>query len=96
MCRNDLSEEMIVRITETVYSDFSGVHKLEPVFYKIPRDLQKMVDDIHQMTKNSKVKADIFSAELTDSDNLNCSNPYQNTPSCNKEASDGCDTGTSD
>ena len=78
---------MIVRITETVYSDFSGVHKLEPVLYKIPRDLQKMVDDIHNMTKNSSVKADIFSAELTDSENLLSTNPYNN-PSCTKEASD--------
>lgn len=87
---------MIVRITETVYSEYSGVHKLEPVLYKIPGELQKMVDDIHRMSRDSSVKADIFSAELTDSDNLLCNNPYHNNPSCNKEESDGCDTGTSD
>lgn len=87
---------MIVRITETVYSEFSGVYKREPVLYKIPRDLQKMVDDIHKMSRDSSVKADIFSAELTDSENLLCNNPYRNSPSCNKEASDGCDSGTRD
>ena len=58
---------MIVRITETVYSEYSGVHKLEPVLYKIPGELQKMVDDIHHMSRDSSVKEDIFSAELTDS-----------------------------
>lgn len=87
---------MIVRITETVYSEYSGVHTLEPVLYKIPGELQKMVDDIHKMSRDSLVKADIFSTELTDSDNLPCNNPFRNSPSCNKEESDGCDTGTSD
>lgn len=80
---------MIVRITETVYSEFSGVYKREPVLYKIPGELQKMVDDIHKMSRDSLVKADIFSAELTDSNNLPCNNPYHNSPSCNKEESDG-------
>ena len=80
---------MIVRITETVYSEYSGVHKLEPVLYKIPGELQKMVDDIHRMSMDSSVKADIFSAELTDSDNLLCNNPFHNSLSCNKEESDG-------
>ncbi len=80
---------MSVSITETVYSEYSGVHKLEPVLYKIPGELQKMVDDIHRMSRDSSVKADIFSAELTDRDNLLCNNPYHNSPRCNKEESDG-------
>lgn len=86
---------MIIRIKQTVYSEY-GVHKFEPVWYKIPKDLQKMVDDIHHMSRDSSIEADIVSAELTDSDNLLCNNPYHNNPTCNKEESDGCDTGTSD
>ena len=85
MERTHRGKEMIVRLTETVYSEYCGVHKCEPVWYKIPKDLQKMVDDIHHMSRDSSIKADIVSAELTDSDNLPCNNPYHNTPSCNKE-----------
>ena len=85
MERTHRGDEMIIRIKQTVYSEYSGVHKCEPVWYKIPKDLQKMVDDIHHMSRDSSIEADIVSAELTDSDNLLCNNPYHNNPTCNKE-----------
>lgn len=84
---------MIVRITETAYSEYIGAHKCEPVCYKIPFDLQKMVDDIRQIPRDSAIKAEIVSEELTDSDNLPCSNPYHNSPSCTKEVPDGVGQG---
>lgn len=73
---------MIVRITQTIYSDYDGIRHLEPTLYKMPRDLQKMIDDVHSMRKDSDIKAEVVSAELTDSDNFMCNNPY------NKEKQD--------
>ena len=67
---------MIVRITQTIYSDYGDIRHLEPTLYKMPGDLQKMIDDVHSMREDSAIKAEVVSAELTSSDNLLCNNPY--------------------
>lgn len=63
---------MIVRITQTIYSDYDGRRHLEPTLYKMSIDLQKMIDDVHSMKKDSDIKAEVVSAELTDNDNFMC------------------------